>query len=90
MLAMNDAQKTALTDRMRAIVANTSWDKTASKMHHLIETTAPSNKAQRFIARAEEADFDDVVNAENVNPLPIAALAARMTPPKDGKAKAAG
>jgi glycosyltransferase involved in cell wall biosynthesis len=90
MLAMNDAQKTALTDRMRAIVANTSWDKTASKMHHLIETTAPSNKAQRFIARAEEADFDDVVNAENVNPLPIAALAARMTPPKDGMAKAAG
>jgi hypothetical protein len=75
---------------MRAIVANTSWDKTASKMHHLIETTAPSNKAQRFIARAEEADFDDVVNAENVNPLPIAALAARMTPPKDGMAKAAG
>jgi hypothetical protein len=30
-----------------------------------------------------------VVNAENVNPLPIAALAARMTP-KDGMAKAAG
>ena len=90
MLAMNDAQRTALTERMRAIVANTSWDKTAAKMHHLMATTAPSNKAQRFIARAEEADFDDVVNAENVNPLPIAALAARMTPPKDGMAKAAG
>jgi glycosyltransferase involved in cell wall biosynthesis len=90
MLAMNDEQKAALTERMRAIVANTSWDKTAARMHHLIETTAPSNKAQRFIARAEEADFDDVVNAENVNPLPIAALAARMTPPKDGMAKAAG
>ena len=90
MLAMNEAQKTALTERMRAIVANTSWDKTAARMHHLMSTTAPSNKAQRFIARAEEADFDDVVNAENVNPLPIAALAARMTPPKDGMAKAAG
>ncbi|SDD46264.1 Glycosyltransferase involved in cell wall bisynthesis [Massilia sp. PDC64] len=89
MLAMNDEQKAALRDRMRAIVANTSWDKTAASMHHLIQTTAPSNKAQRFIARAEEADFDDVVNAENVNPLPIAALAARMTP-KDGMAKAAG
>jgi glycosyltransferase involved in cell wall biosynthesis len=90
MLAMTPAQQAALTERMRAIVANTSWHKTATKMHELIQTTAPSNKAQRFIARAEEADFDDVVNAENVNPLPIAALAARMTPPKDGMAKAAG
>jgi hypothetical protein len=90
MLAMTPAQQAALTERMRAIVANTSWHKTAAKMHELIRTTAPSNKAQRFIARAEEADFDDVVNAENVNPLPIAALAARMTPPKDGMAKAAG
>jgi glycosyltransferase involved in cell wall biosynthesis len=89
MLAMTEVQQAALKDRMRAIVANTSWDKTAASMHHLIQTTAPSNKAQRFIARTEETDFDDVVNAENVNPLPIAALAARMTP-KDGMAKAAG
>jgi glycosyltransferase involved in cell wall biosynthesis len=89
MLAMNEDQKTALVERMRAIVAGTSWDLTASKMHHLIETTAPSNKAQRFIARAEETDFDAVVSAENVNPLPIAALAARSAP-KDGLAKAAG
>jgi len=89
MLAMNDEQQAALKERMRAIVANTSWDKTAASMHHLIQTTAPSNKAQRFLAQAEQRDFDDVVNAENVNPLPIAALAARMTP-KDGMAKAAG
>ncbi|WP_322400431.1 glycosyltransferase [Massilia luteola] len=89
MLAMTAEQKTALTERMRAIVAGTSWNLTATKMHQLIQTTAPSNKAQRFIARAEEADFDAVVSAENVNPLPIAALAARMTP-KDGMAKAAG
>ena len=87
MLAMNEDQKTALVERMRAIVAGTSWDQTASKMHHLIETTAPSNKARRFIARAEETDFDAVVSAENVNPLPIAALAARAVP-KDGLAKA--
>lgn len=89
MLTMNDEQQAALKERMRAIVANTSWDKTAASMHHLIQTTAPSNKAQRFLAQAEQQDFDDVVNAENVNPLPIAALAARMTP-KDGMAKAAG
>ena len=89
MLAMNEDQKTALVERMRAIVAGTSWDLTASKMHHLIATTAPSNKARRFIARAEETDFDAVVSAENVNPLPIAALAQRSAP-KDGLAKAAG
>ncbi|WP_082577080.1 MULTISPECIES: glycosyltransferase [unclassified Massilia] len=89
MLTMNDEQQAALKERMRAIVANTSWDKTAASMHHLIQTTAPSNKAQRFLAQAEQQDFDDVVNAENVNPLPIAALTARMTP-KDGMAKAAG
>jgi glycosyltransferase involved in cell wall biosynthesis len=89
MLAMTDEQQAALKERMRAIVANTSWDKTAASMHHLIQTTAPSNKAQRFLAQAEEQDFDDVVNAENVNPLPIAALAARIAP-KDGMAKAAG
>jgi hypothetical protein len=89
MLAMTADQRTALVERMRAIVAGTSWDLTAGKMHHLIQTTAPSNKAQRFIARAEQTDFDAVVSAENVNPLPIAALAARMTP-KDGMAKAAG
>jgi glycosyltransferase involved in cell wall biosynthesis len=87
MLAMTADQRAALVERMRAIVAGTSWDLTAGKMHHLIQTTAPSNKARRFIARAEETDFDAVVGAENVNPLPIAALAARMTP-KDGMAKA--
>ncbi|MBW8899864.1 MAG: glycosyltransferase family 1 protein [Massilia sp.] len=89
MLAMNEDQKAALVERMRAIVAGTSWDLTASKMHQLIATTAPSNKARRFIARAEETDFDAVVSAENVNALPIAALAARSAP-KDGLAKAAG
>jgi len=89
MLAMTDEQQAALKERMRAIVANTSWDKTAASMHHLIQTTAPSNKAQRFLAQAEEQDFDDVV-AENVNPLPIAALAAARMTPKDGMAKAAG
>jgi len=89
MLALTEGEKADLVERMRAIVANTSWDRTAAKMHELIETTAPSNKAQRLIAQAQDTDFDDVINAENVNPLPIAALAARMAP-KDGMAKAAG
>jgi len=89
MLALDDGEKARLVERMRAIVANTSWDRTAAKMHELIETTVPSNKAQRLIAQAQDTDFDDVINAENVNPLPIAALAARMAP-KDGMAKAAG
>jgi hypothetical protein len=43
-------QKAALAERMRAIVANTSWDKTAAAMHKLIQTTEPGNKAQRLTA----------------------------------------
>ena len=50
MLNATAEQKAALAERMRAIVANTSWDKTAAAMHHLIQTTEPANKAQRLTA----------------------------------------
>jgi hypothetical protein len=46
MLALSSAEKTEMVERMRDIVANTSWDKTASRMHELISTTAPANKAR--------------------------------------------
>jgi glycosyltransferase involved in cell wall biosynthesis len=46
MLALSAAEKTEMVERMRDIVANTSWDKTASRMHELISTTAPGNKAR--------------------------------------------
>ena len=46
MLALDAAEKTEMVERMRDIVANTSWDKTASRMHELISTTAPGNQAR--------------------------------------------
>ncbi|MGX4642526.1 glycosyltransferase [Massilia sp. SYSU DXS3249] len=46
MLAMSEDEKRAMVERMCDIVANTSWDKTASRMHELISTTAPATKAR--------------------------------------------
>ncbi|MFC4932880.1 glycosyltransferase family 1 protein [Massilia sp. GCM10023247] len=46
MLAMSAEEQATMVGRMRDIVANTSWDKTASRMHELISTTAPGSKAR--------------------------------------------
>jgi protoporphyrinogen oxidase/glycosyltransferase involved in cell wall biosynthesis len=66
MLAATAEQKAAMVERMREIVAGTSWDKTAQRMHELIQTTLPANKAQRQTAAADAA-------AAKVNPLPVQA-----------------
>ena len=46
MLAMSAEEQATMVERMRDIVANTSWDKTAARMHELISTTAPGSKAR--------------------------------------------
>jgi glycosyltransferase involved in cell wall biosynthesis len=71
MLNATAEQKAALVERMRAVVAGTSWDNTAAKMHQLIQTTAPGNKAQRLSA-ASIADIAEA-GANNVSPLPMSA-----------------
>jgi hypothetical protein len=53
---------------MRAIVANTSWDKTANAMQQLIQTTEPANKAQRLTAHLADVA---AAGAGNVSPLPV-------------------
>jgi len=68
MLNVTPEQKASLADRMRAIVANTSWDKTANAMHQLIQTTEPANRAQRL--KAHLADIAEA-SADNVSPLPV-------------------
>jgi glycosyltransferase involved in cell wall biosynthesis len=83
MLAMNTEEKAALAERMRAIVANTSWDKTAARMHELIQSTEPGNKAERLTAANVEVTADDEVEV-----LPIAALKAARA--SDLPAQAAG
>jgi DnaJ-domain-containing protein 1 len=86
MLAMNEDQQAALKERMRAIVANTSWDKTATRMHELIQTTVPGNKADRLLN-----PVSDVADAANVDALPLhAANAARVTPQEGMVQQAAG
>jgi glycosyltransferase involved in cell wall biosynthesis len=66
MLALNEEERNAMVERMRDIVANTSWDKTASRMHELISTTTPGNKARPAAAVLEAG-----VGAR-VSPLPVA------------------
>jgi glycosyltransferase involved in cell wall biosynthesis len=73
MLALSDVQKADLAERMRAVVAQTSWDKTAAQMHHLIQTTAPSNKFERLNATEESIE---AAGAGNVATLPTAQKAS--------------
>jgi hypothetical protein len=70
MLAAGEAEKTALVERMRDIVANTSWDKTAARMHELISTTAPGE------ARSAAAAVLEAGTTARVNPLPVAQKSA--------------
>jgi glycosyltransferase involved in cell wall biosynthesis len=67
MLALSGEQKADLAKRMRAVVANTSWDKTAGAMHKLIQTTEPGKRFERL-----NADLADIAEAGGkVSPLPL-------------------
>jgi hypothetical protein len=70
MLAASDDEKASLVERMRDIVANTSWDKTASRMHELISTTTPGE------TRSAAASVLEAGTAARVNPLPVAQKSA--------------
>jgi hypothetical protein len=70
MLAKSPEETAALVERMREIVANTSWDKTAGRMHELISTTAPG------AARSAAAAVLEGGTAARVNPLPEAQKSA--------------
>jgi hypothetical protein len=45
-LALGEAERQAMAKRMREVVANTSWDLTASRMHELIESAVPGRHAR--------------------------------------------
>jgi hypothetical protein len=70
MLAATADEKAKMVERMRDIVANTSWDKTAGRMHELISTTAPGK------ARSAAAAVLEAGTAARVNPLPVAQKSA--------------
>jgi len=67
MLALNAEEKAAMAKRMREVVANTSWDKTAARMHELISNAVPGNKA-RPAPVATEALVE-----KRAEPLPVQA-----------------
>jgi protoporphyrinogen oxidase/glycosyltransferase involved in cell wall biosynthesis len=47
-LAMTPVLRAALNEKMRAVVENTSWDKTADGMRTLMDTTAPAGAAVKL------------------------------------------
>ncbi|WP_020654063.1 FAD-dependent oxidoreductase [Massilia niastensis] len=69
MLGMTEGDKLAMARRMREIVAGTSWDRTAGRMHELITSVVPGNKAQRHSVASPDAA------GAKVNPLPVAKTA---------------
>lgn len=67
MLAQSAEENAAMAKRMREVVANTSWDKTAARMHELISNAVPSNKARPAPVVTE------AVIEKRVEPLPVQA-----------------
>ena len=67
MLAQTAEENAAMAKRMREVVANTSWDKTAARMHELISNAVPGNKA-RPAPVATEALVE-----KRAEPLPVQA-----------------
>ena len=53
-LALSDQARDTMVKRMREVVAGTSWDRTASSMHALIQSAEYSNKAERFFSTQQE------------------------------------
>jgi len=77
MLALSAAERAELAERVRAVVAKTSWDNTANSMHRLIQTTKPRNNVQRLAPTAIDVTGIDTV-ADNVSTLPLQPKHAAM------------
>lgn len=70
-LALSSSQKAALTEKMRTLVAATSWEKTAASMVKLIETACANKVATNRSTKAEIQSTKNVaINKALINPLP--------------------
>jgi glycosyltransferase involved in cell wall biosynthesis len=76
-LALSPDEKAAMGKRMREVVAGTSWDLTASRMHELIGKAVPDLKSRRLTGSVDgvKAEVLAEVAAVKVNPLPVAKTA---------------
>jgi glycosyltransferase involved in cell wall biosynthesis len=64
MLALGADEKSALAKRMREVVAGTSWDRTATRMHELIQDAPAGNKSRLLTPVASEAVEAGVANSD--------------------------
>ena len=62
-LAMTPEQTARMVQQERDIVANTSWDKTASAMQQILLTTKRADSTERLAANASPINVGAVVNA---------------------------
>ncbi|QOY92605.1 glycosyltransferase family 1 protein [Massilia sp. UMI-21] len=69
-LALTESERQAMAKRMREVVANTSWDLTASRMHELIESAVAGRHA-RLSATPEAVKAMPVKST----PVPVAKTA---------------
>jgi glycosyltransferase involved in cell wall biosynthesis len=72
MLALGEDEKLALAKRMREVVAGTSWDRTATRMHELISSAVPGNKAQRLLSPAQPEEMEAGVANSDVSTVKTA------------------
>jgi glycosyltransferase involved in cell wall biosynthesis len=89
MLALSATERADLAARVRAVVAKTSWDITASRMHELIQTTQPgnaNNKVQRLAAATVELVAAEAA-ADNTGTLPLSSRVAASASAKASTAK---
>jgi len=78
-LAMTPEQTADMIAVQREIVANTSWDRTASAMQEILLTTTRPDSAERFAANETPINVGAVVNA-----LPTHAALQPVAPTKAG------
>ncbi|HEY1230026.1 MAG TPA: NAD(P)-binding protein, partial [Ramlibacter sp.] len=69
-LARSPAERERMVEAMKAVVAATSWDNTATHMHTLLESTPPHSTGMAGQQRAAAQPGAQACNAaQNVNPL---------------------
>jgi len=71
-LAMSEEQRQQMAKRMREVVAGTSWDLTATRMHELIESAVPGRHAR--LPATQEASRADVLPVKAAK-VPVAKTA---------------
>jgi UDP-galactopyranose mutase len=68
-LTQTPEQAAAMAAAMREVVARTSWDATADRMHELIAQTPPGGKAARLAGKGAPGEAAVGAGAAKVNPL---------------------